>query len=95
MADGWTECSGSFIVDEELQKMREPRLEIITVDETIPRATLEIDDVSIAFKSGVRQVSLIASTSYFIWTDPPFFLSIARRGPDSLRRYCAQVVAQR
>ena len=55
VADGWTECSGPFIVDEELQNMREPRLEIITYDESTPRATLEVDDVSIAFKSGVRQ----------------------------------------
>ena len=56
MADGWTECSGPFIVDEDLYNMREPRLEIITKDESIPRATLEVDDVSIAFKSGVRQM---------------------------------------
>ena len=42
-------------MDEELQNMREPRLEIITYDESTPRATLEVDDVSIAFKSGVRQ----------------------------------------
>lgn len=55
VADGWVTCSGTFLVDAITESLvGETRFELVSQNEdSNNRAVIDLDDISIAFKSGV------------------------------------------